>query len=47
MVITGDTAPEEMMKIKESGFIVMHKPIKPAKLRLMITQKMKSIIESK
>ena len=47
MVITGDTAAEEILKIEQSGLIVLHKPIKPAKLRLMISKKMKSIIESK
>jgi signal transduction histidine kinase/CheY-like chemotaxis protein len=45
MVITGDTAPEEMVKIERSGLIILHKPIKPAQLRLMITKKMKSIIK--
>lgn len=45
MIITGDTAPEEILKIERSGFTVLHKPIKPAKLRLIISKKMKSIIE--
>ncbi len=45
MIITGDTAPEEISKIEHSGFTVLHKPIKPAKLRLIISKKMKSIIE--
>lgn len=45
MIITGDTAPEEISTIERSGFTVLHKPIKPAQLRLMITKKMKSIIE--
>jgi len=46
MVISGDTAPEEIIKIERSGLIMMHKPIKPAKLRVVIYRKMKSIIES-
>lgn len=46
IVISGDTAPEEIIKIEKSGFIVFHKPIKPAKLRVIISRKMKSIIES-
>jgi signal transduction histidine kinase/CheY-like chemotaxis protein len=45
IIITGDTAPSEIMKIQKSGFIVLHKPIKPAKLRFIISKKMKSIIE--
>ena len=47
IVISGDTAPEEIIKIEKSGLIVLHKPIKPAKLRVVVSQKMKSIIESK
>jgi len=47
IVISGDTAPEEIIKIKKSGLIVLHKPIKPAKLRVVVSQKMKSITESK
>jgi DNA-binding NtrC family response regulator len=45
IIITGDTAPSEIIKIQKSGFIVLHKPIKPAKLRFIISKKMKSIIE--
>ncbi|MBL4796860.1 MAG: response regulator [Oleispira sp.] len=47
MVITGDTAPEEIAKIEKSGLAILHKPIKPAQLRLMISNKMRSFIESK
>lgn len=46
IVITGDTATEEILDIKKSGLTVLHKPIKPAKLRLIITKKMKEIIDS-
>ena len=46
IVISGDTAPEEIIKIEKSGLIVLHKPIKPAKLRVVISRKMMSIIES-
>jgi signal transduction histidine kinase/CheY-like chemotaxis protein len=47
IVITGDTAPEEIAKIERSGLTILHKPIKPAKLRLVISKKMRSVIESK
>jgi signal transduction histidine kinase/CheY-like chemotaxis protein len=47
MIITGDTSPEEISKIEKSGLSLLHKPIKPAKLRLMISQKMKSVIDLK
>jgi len=46
IIISGDTAPKEIIKIKQSGLIVLHKPIKPAKLRVIVSLKMKSIIES-
>ncbi len=39
IVITGGTATEEILDIKKSGLTVLHKPIKPAKLRLIITKK--------
>ena len=44
ILISGDTAPEEIKKVEESGLIMLHKPIKPAKLRVLITQKMNAII---
>lgn len=44
IIISGDTASEEIIKIEESGLIMLHKPIKPAKLRVAITQKMSSIL---
>ena len=40
IIISGDTAPEEIKRVEESGLIILHKPIKPAKLRVLITQKM-------
>lgn len=46
IIISGDTAPEILKEVRESGFIMLHKPIKPAKLRAIISLKMKSIIES-
>jgi len=46
IIISGDTAPKEIIKIEKSGLIVLHKPIKPAKLRVVVSLKMKSIIES-
>jgi signal transduction histidine kinase/CheY-like chemotaxis protein len=46
IIISGDTAPEEIIKIRKSGLMVFHKPIKPAKLRVVISRKMQSIIES-
>jgi signal transduction histidine kinase/CheY-like chemotaxis protein len=46
IIISGDTAPDIIKKIEGSGLIVLHKPIKPAKLRVVLSRKMKSIIEN-
>ncbi len=37
MLITGDTAPETLKCIQESGLPVLHKPLKPAKLRAILS----------
>lgn len=37
-LITGDTAPERIKKAKDSGFSVLHKPIKAAQLRQLLRQ---------
>jgi len=36
LIITGDTAPERLQEAEASGYSVLHKPIKPAKLRASI-----------
>lgn len=41
ILITGDTGVEEIQNAQESGFVVLHKPVKPAKLRKAIQIKMK------
>ncbi|MDV7339367.1 ATP-binding protein [Terasakiella sp. A23] len=35
-IITGDTAPDRIQEAKASGFILLHKPLRPAKLRQLI-----------
>lgn len=45
IIISGDTAPERINEIESNGLRVIHKPIKPAKLRVIITRLMKSAIE--
>lgn len=45
ILISGDTSPEKIKEIEESGLTLLHKPIKPAKLRVVITQIMKPILE--
>jgi PAS domain S-box-containing protein len=36
VIITGDTAPDRIQEAKASGFILLHKPLRPAKLRQLI-----------
>jgi len=36
-LITGDTAPETIMAINASGLALLHKPLKPAKLRAFLS----------
>ncbi len=36
--ITGDTAPERIREASDSGYTLLHKPVKPAQLRLAISQ---------
>ncbi|WP_135078770.1 ATP-binding protein [Terasakiella sp. SH-1] len=35
-IITGDTAPDRIQEAKSSGFVLLHKPLRPAKLRQLI-----------
>lgn len=36
-LITGDTAPETIQKITQTGLPILHKPLKPGKLRAFLT----------
>lgn len=36
LILTGDTAPETLQRISEAGLPVLHKPIRPARLRSLI-----------
>jgi signal transduction histidine kinase/ActR/RegA family two-component response regulator len=38
LVITGDTAPERLREAQESGYPLLHKPVKPAQLRAVMRQ---------
>ncbi|MCL1079621.1 hybrid sensor histidine kinase/response regulator [Parashewanella spongiae] len=42
MLITGDTDPKRIAEARETGLLLMHKPIQPAKLRLALTQTLQS-----
>lgn len=37
IVLTGDTAPETLQRITQAGFPLLHKPLRPAKLRALLT----------
>ena len=38
LVITGDTAPDRLREAQESGYPLLHKPVKPAQLRSVMRQ---------
>jgi len=35
-LVTGDTAPERLREATDSGYALLHKPVQPAKLRLLL-----------
>ncbi len=37
ILITGDTAPESLQRIAQAGLPLLHKPLRPAKLRALLT----------
>jgi CheY-like chemotaxis protein len=37
ILVTGDTAPETIRRISQAGFPLLHKPLRPAKLRALLT----------
>ncbi|UTW48273.1 hybrid sensor histidine kinase/response regulator [Bacterioplanoides sp. SCSIO 12839] len=40
LLLTGDTDPELLVRIRDAGVLVLHKPIRPAKLRHAIQRQM-------
>lgn len=36
MILTGDTAPGTLQRITQAGFVILHKPVRPARLRAML-----------
>ena len=36
LILTGDTAPETLQRITKAGFLILHKPVRPARLRAML-----------
>jgi CheY-like chemotaxis protein len=37
ILVTGDTAPDTIRRISQAGFPLLHKPLRPAKLRALLT----------
>jgi two-component system, sensor histidine kinase len=37
ILVTGDTAPDRLREAEQSGFHLIHKPVRPAKLRTLLT----------
>jgi PAS domain S-box-containing protein len=37
LIVTGDTSPESLEKLSNSGYSVLHKPVRPAKLRALVS----------
>jgi len=37
ILVTGDTAPDTIQRIGQAGFPLLHKPLRPAKLRALLT----------
>jgi signal transduction histidine kinase/ActR/RegA family two-component response regulator len=37
ILVTGDTAPDTILRITHAGFPLLHKPLRPAKLRALLT----------
>ena len=37
ILVTGDTAPDTIQRISQAGFPLLHKPLRPAKLRALLT----------
>jgi signal transduction histidine kinase/CheY-like chemotaxis protein len=35
-IITGDTAAERLIEVQASGYVLLHKPLRPAKLRVLL-----------
>jgi DNA-binding NtrC family response regulator len=41
LIITGDTAAEQLREVNDSGFQILHKPVAPAKLRTFLRNTLK------
>lgn len=43
MIITGDTAPDRLKDAEASGYILLHKPLKPVQLRSSLTRSLNKL----
>ena len=47
IIITGDTAPERLREAEESGFAILHKPVKPEELLIAVRRALSSSEDNK
>lgn len=40
VILTGDTAPDRLHEAEKSGYLLLHKPVQPSKLRASLRQKL-------
>ena len=38
LILTGDTGPEQLREVNESGYSLLHKPVQPGRLRSFLRQ---------
>lgn len=38
LIVTGDTAPERLREASASGYLLLHKPVQPARLKIALTR---------
>jgi hypothetical protein len=38
VLVTGDTGTGQLQAVRQSGYAVLHKPVRPAKLRALLSQ---------
>jgi signal transduction histidine kinase/CheY-like chemotaxis protein len=38
LIVTGDTAADTLRRVRERGFVLLHKPVRPAQLRAALSQ---------
>lgn len=47
LIITGDTAVEQLREVNNSGYQVLHKPVSPIKLRTFLRNTLRQVAANK